>query len=195
MYLEISPRQSGKTTRMIKYAIRLIRKGHSVLFVSISQRYIRHLSDQLVRQLSIKSDTPVITFTTYASYKKGNFKSTAYDFVLFDEFDFANVNKDFIVKNGYYSTTPRFIRSTKYIKDYMVKRLGGKKFDLLMELVIIKKYKFKTYFNAKSIHTCLNENFSYCDAFGSWRSKVVLGGSECCEYPVRETPIVIDSLT
>jgi hypothetical protein len=191
MYLEISARQSGKTYRMIKIAARLLKQGKRVMFVTRTQGAMRSISEMLWRLNAIPKGV-VVTFTTYQSYKTSIRGQKPFDATFFDEFDFAGTPTDssFILKNGYYSTTPAFIRSTKYLIKYLERRKSGKKFkfDLLVELVIAKKYKFKNYrpINRDMIY---EPWLSYNETLGSWRTLTVPGDPSGLELPRMESSL------
>lgn len=70
---------------------------------------------------------------------------------------------------AYFVTTAKFIRDLKYMENYRQK----KKWDLLVELVRYKGYKFKSYarFNNQfERHTHLNTNQFGAEVRGCWRT-------------------------
>jgi hypothetical protein len=188
MYLEISSRQSGKTYRMVKIASRLMKQGKRVLFVTRTQGAMKQISEMMWRLNAIPKGS-VVTFTTYRNYKDYIRGRGTFDATFFDEFDFPGTSTDqtFIVRNGYYSTTPAFIRSTQYIVTYIEKRKSGKpfKYDLLVELVIAKRYKFKTY-RPVNKDIVYEPWLPYNEVFGSWRTVIDPCG---LEYPRREPSV------
>ena len=149
MYLEISSRQTGKTTRMIKSVIDNI-INHSGLRINIFLKdYLRavNIKNLILKELkeykNIKIDIIkdfYIQGNTNTPYIQG--KTTYYFFINFfirqscaffneknyyddfDEFDY----KFHFDKNGYYCTTPKNIRTrkqlnSKYTRDPLLKLL------------------------------------------------------------------------
>jgi len=146
MYLEISTRQSGKTHRAIQKAVKALKSGKNVLYVCLNQGTARLIMDTVIA--AVLSDKPRGSFsvTTYESFRDFDIGRKIHLYI-FDEFDFAQtprINHNLIRKNGYYVTTPRFHRNTEYRKRYRMKRKWkAVAFDLLYELVMLKKYKVK----------------------------------------------------
>ena len=112
-YLEISPRQTGKTTRLAKMACALVEAGKSVVFVVHNRRFASELS-QRYSGLTVISDgqrLPPEIDPNLAVW-------------FYDEFDFL---KSTAIREGaYYATTAARLR---------VPGRDGPDNDMLMQLV------------------------------------------------------------
>lgn len=147
MYLEISARQTGKTERLIDFAISKARKGERVLISVIHLGLIKGVKDRIAEKT--KNDDPipypgalrhfVHTSTLidvvhkcidiWRGYKK-------YDWFCFDEFDFNPfIRLEYIGKNSYFVTSPKFLRKVE----------DRKKTDVLYQLILKKKGKYHCY--------------------------------------------------
>jgi hypothetical protein len=181
MYLEISSRQSGKTTRMVDRIIKKAREAadrgeeYRFLVVCVSRRQVDYIRDLIFSQIT-RRDTPYVVglFTTYLQYEKFMVgRHHTVDDYYFDEFDFAPQNKSkFFVPDGYYCTTARFIRTRLYLKLYDQERKHDlKRFDLLVELVRKKHHKYKQYVNSRPVVSCKDVEYTdsfFTEKFGFW---------------------------
>lgn len=153
MYLEISGRQTGKTTRMLQDAAKYIKAGYRVMFVTQNQQSIRRIQDWLFRNNVVHPYKGPIHFTTYNSVGD-SIRGLKLHRIYFDEFDYAEwtIETRRMIFNllcytniGYFVTTAKFIRTLQYMETYRKRRVEGKSFDLLVELVRLKHYKVKSY--------------------------------------------------
>jgi len=120
MYVEISPRQSGKTTRLIQAASDYLRHNpnHSIAVVGINSMNTDELRNKFLRE---GIDISHINFMS--GYVGNLFHGPNYWF--FDEFGFMEniLHPIFrtIIENGYYCTTPAHTstyESTNSIVEY-----------------------------------------------------------------------------
>lgn len=151
MYLEISGRYCGKTERLINFAISKARNGNRVLIsarscvnassiknrirekvaqdVAVVEKCNHIYSQVLVISLIDVVDKCIDTAVTYRTY----------DWKCFDEFDFNPfIRPEHIDKNCYFVTSPKFLRKVE-------ERKQTNKCDLLYQLVLKKKHRYKCY--------------------------------------------------
>lgn len=95
-YLDISPRQTGKTTRLIERARVLLEAGTLVRFVC-SPGMREYIAPQLPGALVIEDGEP---------FPKGHDPDAGVWF--YDEFDWLKSTQ--VREGGYYATTARFVR-------------------------------------------------------------------------------------
>lgn len=101
-YVEITPRQSGKTTRLINKISDLMLNIQPPTFkpiavITINKDLGKHIKDRL-NHLGVETNDIIFSTTMYIPNKD------SYQFFV-DEFDFINRDKLFISDNGYYCTT------------------------------------------------------------------------------------------
>jgi thymidine kinase len=135
IYLEISPRQTGKTTRLVQAATDWINKNlenHAIICTvnNSAKKHVQYLINiYLINNHRIK----VITQHESITYLK-NLKW------FYDEFDhFEKKNLLIIDETGYYVTTPKFIRNEI------------KSDDLLMNLLKTKNGEYERYERDKTL--------------------------------------------
>lgn len=120
-YLEISPRQTGKTARLIGLANKLKNEGKTVIFVTYAAE-------------SVRAQMPeVIVLSDGQSPPRGVDLSDAVWF--YDEFDWLKSTK--IRDGGYYATTAK--RSRKL-------GVESPENDLLLELIRLNGHRFERHF-------------------------------------------------
>ncbi len=132
MYLEISGRRSGKTTRLIKDVIKNITAGINVVTVIHNKNNMINIVDSHNYAGSFDCVTYkdyILDWTMYDNHK-----------IYFDEFDFMD-NKVPILEDGYYCTTPMKMRTEK---DYYNFAHGIDR-DILLELVNVNDNFYKKY--------------------------------------------------
>lgn len=182
MYLEISPRQSGKTTRLAKFAVKKALSGKRVVVMLTSQQSVVRFIELLHTIEDAYLCGSKIYTVTYDNYGRHLKYGSAFDWYLFDEFDYAcdpSIDRTYIKKNGYYSTTPRFIRDAKYRRTYNAKRKQNCiAFDLMLELTR-KRKRTPHYFPAVQPSRHLNIS----EAHGVWKMDTI---------PVKE--VVLDDV-
>ncbi len=130
MYVEISPRQTGKTTRLIA-AIKAHLAAHpsnEAILYAVNYNYIYN-SMPLVDQGRINR----FSRCSYAGRNKIKLFVDEFDYLLSME-DFNEIRCRYNLNNSYWSTTPRFIRnSIKKDDDVLLSILflnGGKWFSM-----------------------------------------------------------------
>jgi len=126
MYVEISPRQSGKTTRLIQAASDYLRHNptHNIAVVGMNVKNLMDLKDKFTRLLTNQNISRV-RFMSGNLFGKFN---TEPDYWFFDEFGY--MREDYIrhpiyrniIDNGYYCTTPGHSLSTNIIVDHCIQR-------------------------------------------------------------------------
>lgn len=148
MYLEISGRQCGKTTRLIDFAVKQALKGKRVAIVGINHSHKTKLA-QLVRE---RLDGVIINKNGYIQFAvklvdtfSGHLglmgRMRVYDWICYDEFDFNTwLSVKDIGKNTYFVTSPKSLRK---VED----RKKSNKRDVLYQLILKKKGKYHSYIN------------------------------------------------
>jgi hypothetical protein len=126
MYVEISPRQSGKTTRLIQAASDYLRHNptHNIAVVGINSKNVGDLKDKFTRLLTNQNISRV-RFMSGNLFGKFN---TEPDYWFFDEFGY--MREDYvrhpihrnIIENGYYCTTPGHSLSTNTVVEHCIDR-------------------------------------------------------------------------
>lgn len=123
MYVEISPRQSGKTTRLIQAASDYLRHNptHNIAVVGINSMNTNELKSKFLREgINISH----INFMSGYSFRRFDQEP---NYWFFDEFGFMTRENILhpifrsVIENGYYCTTPNHIsrcESTNTIIDY-----------------------------------------------------------------------------
>ena len=122
-YLEISPRQTGKTKRLIEFANQLKSDGRSVIFVTLLA-----LCD------SVRAQLPGITVLSDGEAPPPDVESSGAVW-MYDEFDWLKSTK---IRNGaYYATTAKRVRELG---------VDSPENDLLLELIEINGNRFERHF-------------------------------------------------
>lgn len=135
-YLEISPRQTGKTTRLAKMASALVEKGKSVVFVVHNSRFANELSQRY----------PGLTVIGDGQRLPGDIHPDLAVW-FYDEFDFLTST---VVREGaYYSTTAARIR---------VLGRDGPDNDMLMRLVEANGNRHERHLWPLDMSECIRES-------------------------------------
>ena len=131
MYLEISPRRSGKTERLIKDLIYNMQQGLTcIVFADYGSRTICDRLDSLgIRHRGNRRLKIIRTMMDYNNFICGMHNRVQ---LYYDEFDSLNSDLDVIIDpRGYYVTSP-----TKELSLYdIVAFEKGDKYDVLLDLV------------------------------------------------------------
>ncbi len=146
MYLEISARQSGKTTRLINNIINRAKAGEHCIVFGMNGRWTNKIKTVINRELTHKTAwnkpftyTPPQYFSSYNQYKTslwGAPKEKHYYY--YDEFDYyanriPNRIPDSVIisDTGYYATT---VMRRRTINDKFQHEIGAQ-YDVLLDLV------------------------------------------------------------
>jgi hypothetical protein len=129
MYVEISPRQSGKTTRLIQAASDYLRHNptHNIAVVGMNSKNVVDLKDKFTRLLTNQNISRV-RFMSGNLFGKFLLSNTEPDYWFFDEFGY--MREDYvrhpiyrnIIENGYYCTTPGHSLSTNTVVEHCIQR-------------------------------------------------------------------------
>ena len=152
MYLEISARQTGKTTRLIKQAISDAINGHEVIIVTNNVSNKKILYNKIIEEINQKPDiedfqkSALLTHIRLLGvYEVKNFLESEcefaeYDYLWFyDEFDLIREDYQIIFsEDGYYTTTPKRNRTVEDIISHKI----GKKPDPLLKLIEMNNGKY-----------------------------------------------------
>lgn len=95
-YLDISPRQTGKTSRLVELANRLTAAGHKVAFVAVPGM-VEYLQQQMPGVVVLEDGQPLPICL--------NPDRLVW---FYDEFDWLESTE--VREGGYYATTPRYLR-------------------------------------------------------------------------------------
>ena len=125
MYVEISPRQSGKTTRLIQAASDYLRHNptHNIAVVGMNSKNVVGLKDKFTRLLTNQNISRV-RFMSGNLFGKFLLSNTEPDYWFFDEFGYMreeNIKHPIyqnIIENAYYTTTPGHNTSTNLIVNH-----------------------------------------------------------------------------
>lgn len=120
-YLEISPRQTGKTTRLIRFANELKDQGRTVIFVSPMAKHVRRLMPGVI-VLSDGERLPCTIDLLNAVW-------------FYDEFDWLKSTK--IRAGAYYATTAKKVRQLG---------VDTPENDLLLRLIELNDLHFQRHF-------------------------------------------------
>lgn len=120
-YLEISPRQTGKTTRLIQFANELKDQGRTVIFVSPMAKHVRRLMPGVI-VLSDGESPPCNIDLLNAVW-------------FYDEFDWLKSTK--IRAVAYYATTAKKVRQLG---------VDTPENDLLLRLIELNDLHFQRHF-------------------------------------------------
>ncbi|MNJ23378.1 hypothetical protein D3C77_177630 [compost metagenome] len=122
-YLDISPRQTGKTERLIRLAQEHLEVGRRVYFVTF---------DGLVQEIARRLPGATVLSDTDDQSSFGDESNAVW---FYDEFDWLKSTN--IRQNGYYATTARFLRT-----------LGeaSTENDLLLRLIELNGRQFTRHF-------------------------------------------------
>ena len=124
MYVEISPRQSGKTTRLIQAASDYLRHNptHNIAVIGMHQNNCTDLKNKFIRN-NINIDR--IKFMSGNMFGRYNQEP---NYWFFDEFGYMReehirhpIYRE-IIQNAYYCTTPGHSLSTNTIVDHCIQR-------------------------------------------------------------------------
>ena len=102
MYVEISGRQTGKSTRMVDDVVNFLQRNgdKSVLIVTCNSQMRKHIKQKIMDKCGLPCLSRTIT-----SHKMLPPADTIKQYV--DEFFYMDENKLFVDKNAYYCGTPK----------------------------------------------------------------------------------------
>lgn len=146
MYLEISGRQTGKTSRLVAAIdMHLSNPNNRACIVP---HLFAHGNDILrkINRNYIKRAHVSTTIRSHVDWLRGvmDVSDNRVRF-FYDEFDFHNTPDDVIpFETGYYCTTARFYRTQDHWKEYQN--------DPLLRLIVLNEFKHESYHGMKSIY-------------------------------------------
>lgn len=146
MYLEISPRQSGKTTRLINAALSYVHDSKSSVAIvilrcgRIADNYRKQYS-QTLRESEAKRLHFVSTIPEMGKIINGPHMAGKRVVRFWDEFDSLPEDQLLISKIDYYATTPHHLRDAQDVLDHFI----GIKRDKLLELVAMSEGRIINY--------------------------------------------------
>jgi len=142
LYVEISGRQTGKTTRMIDDMVKHIKNGGTCCLYTMSHRMRKHIVD-IVNKKVIRDNPYTVIFPHEFKYleeqqilKQSDIKN------YFDEFDFLDLNEIFFDPNGYYCTTSSKLRNKNDL--FNEEKRNN---DFLLKLIWEKNLNYVSYKN------------------------------------------------
>ena len=131
MYVEISPRQSGKTTRLIQAASDYLRHNptHNITIVGFHQNNLTDLKNKLVRTGQNIDRIKFMSYSLFGRYSNCFFREiTEPDYWFFDEFGCIKEEhvrhpiSSNVIENAYYCTTPGHSLSTNTVVEHCIDR-------------------------------------------------------------------------
>jgi len=117
MYVEISPRQSGKTTRLVQAVINYLQQNteHTVAVVGFNNRAKNELKEKISRQINSSNIVIDDDWVHRVNFLSGNLfgkYNREPNYWFFDEFSFLPPSNllhpihSNVIQNAYYCTTP-----------------------------------------------------------------------------------------
>ena len=131
MYLEISGRRTGKTTRLIDAVFEHIFNGGTAIIYTLSKEWGNSLYREYFNHP--RFDDKVLINPMYTSIELLNTK------VFYDEFDMCEGVR--IYKNGYYSTTP-----------YKMRDINAETRDTFLKLLDLQFGSYVSYINKDIVY-------------------------------------------
>ena len=116
MYLELSPRQVGKTTRLIKAVEKHLSNPQNYACLTFHKMaygkdIVRKIDSRFHERISYKS-----TFRNHDNHLRGHDVRLKF---FFDEFDFFSKLEDVpVIEDGYYCTTGKFTRKIEHWENW-----------------------------------------------------------------------------
>lgn len=113
LYLEISGRRTGKTNRLISAAVDCAKAGNKTMIIVGNYRMKKFHEKVNKRKFATIEVFSELEIRNMAEMDRCEEQSIFNDYrIFYDEFDFFDFNKNKlpIMENGYYCTTPRFLR-------------------------------------------------------------------------------------
>lgn len=126
MYCEISPRQSGKTTRLIQAALEYLSYNptHNIAVVGINSNAVNDLKRKFLREGASGIGNVANRINFMSGYLFSSYRGTEPDYWFFDEFgyllprDILHTIYSNVIENAYYCTTPGSSNATDIIVNY-----------------------------------------------------------------------------
>lgn len=147
MYLEISGRRTGKTTRLVRELNTwlLNTSGGYATLVTPNRPMFEHLTHGIDPKFRdrVKGCSDIETSLRW-SLGKFIFEDARVHRIFIDEFDFCNPRSVPIFHNGYYVTTPKFVRSgtdLEYWRD-----------DILLTLLVESEFCYESHTSLGMFH-------------------------------------------
>lgn len=128
IYVEISPRQTGKTTRLVNSVKKFLDRNSNnkkmiPVVVTIKNSMSKIISDMLV-DYGVDVNRVIFSDTMYIH----GYRDNVYTFFV-DEFDFIDRSKLFICENSYYCTTMKNSEGDDFTKQLYNTFLNSRKFN------------------------------------------------------------------
>lgn len=150
MYLEISARQTGKTTRLVDSILQRSLNGEQCIVFGYNNSLLKHIQCSVSEKLNeYVSDKNFIfhvpkyfnSYEMYIKYLKNNdFEHQENHYFYYDDFDFYK--DDIIISDkGYYVTTAKYTRT---VNNHII-HVSGVEHDTLLELLNMNNNKVISY--------------------------------------------------
>jgi hypothetical protein len=149
-YLEISPRQSGKTYRLINAVNKHLNLGGTAFIYTMNNQMDRYIENKLVRKDRVKFNPRQYDIKAYHFCDVRHF---------YDEFDYlSNRTQLEFHSSGYYSTTPCKLRTLHDLIDCETGKFNVDTDDFLIQLLIKNKIIYKSFESIRNLPECCNLN-------------------------------------
>jgi hypothetical protein len=114
MTIDITPRQHGKTFRLINAAVKYLKASEKniVTIISKKEAQSRHIRKAIIQLAFVKKDRVATSITMGKAFKKGNK-------CFVDEFDFIDSDKLKITRNAYYCTSMKSELGSKFTRELL----------------------------------------------------------------------------
>ena len=160
MYLEISGRCSGKSTRLREHVIKLAEKKCAVIVTFMNN----HLFYEFLRTIQVKHQRFIFNGRSRNVEKIVESRNFSKDdiYYCYDEFDYYKDGSIVISQNGYYCTTAVFARTENHYNRWIENNKEG---DALLSLLRENGGKYVSYtsdllYNKCYISSYTNEDYN-----------------------------------
>lgn len=156
-YLEISPRRTGKTYRLIQHAYKNVLAGNNIYIISATQPSADNIKRDVVKYTQYNNlcdvdfsimHSPtfrIITISNWISNHHIHIRNIPMN-IYVDEFDmFTDKHKKFILDDIKYNDNYIYFSSSAYKKRSVKKIFGDTNNDLLLHLIKHNNYNYSSF--------------------------------------------------
>lgn len=137
MYLEISPRRTGKTTRLIEAMKSALKCGYAVYFMSPNYRMFKDMMQRFGMNTSYV--TYIVDGAEFTEKTRGT--DIRGQRLFFDEFEFIDNERLVFSESGYYVSS---LKRTRTITDVIRHRME-ERFDPFIQLMDMNGGRYESY--------------------------------------------------
>jgi hypothetical protein len=142
MYLEISPRQSGKTERMVESIADRLQKGGTIFLQVANYHYFQTLEKRIREKMKLRKlrENSLVHVRDPQHYRHLTTGMDINPTIYADEFDSLG-NDVILTETGYYQCTPKYMRTDKDIVMWLL----GEREDPLLWAIQMNGGKYEVY--------------------------------------------------